>query len=106
MKRILASTLRTVESGSWVVRGAWDPADVTRVLRKKARVLVWVGPMERRCVLVVMLLNILGWVAVVLRRKQYMLRMRLKLGTQVRGSRWERPGARGWAGITGMVVVV
>ena len=50
------SSLRAVGRLSCVVRGEWEPAEVTRVLRRKARVLVCVGASERRCVRVVMLL--------------------------------------------------
>ena len=54
--RMSLSSLRAVGRPSCVVRGAWEPAEVTRVLRRKARVLVCVGASERRCVRVVMLL--------------------------------------------------
>ena len=53
---IAPSILSAVERGSCVVRGAWEPAEVTRVLRRNASVLVCVGASESRCVLVVMLL--------------------------------------------------
>ena len=67
--RIAVSTLSAVERGGCVVRGAWEPAEVMRVLRRNARVFVWVRAMDRRCVLAVMLLYILVCVAVVSRRK-------------------------------------
>ena len=54
--RITTSILSAVERGSCVVRGAWEPTEVTRVLRRKASVLVCVGASERRCVRVVILL--------------------------------------------------
>ena len=54
--RISLSSLSTVGRCSCVVRGAWKPAEVTSVLRRKASVLVCVGASKRRCVLVVMLL--------------------------------------------------
>ena len=101
----MASTLRVRDVGSCVVSGAWEPEDVTSVLSRNARVFVCDGAIERRRVLVVMLLKIFACVAVVSRRKQYAPRTRSKFGARVRGARWERPGARGWAGVTGMVVV-
>ena len=54
--RMSPSSLSAVGRWSCVVRGAWEPAEVTRVLRRKASVFVCVGASERRCVLVVMLL--------------------------------------------------
>ena len=56
VERIAVSTLSAVERRSCVVRGAWEPVEVTRVLRRNASVFVCVGARERRCILVVMLL--------------------------------------------------
>ena len=67
---------------------------------------VWVGAMERRWVLVVIILYILVRMAVVSSRKQYAPSARSNDWARMRGSRWEIPGARGWAGVTGIVTVV
>ena len=54
--RVAVSTLSAVERGSCVVRGAWEPDEVTRVLRRNDSVFVCVGARESMCILVVMLL--------------------------------------------------